>query len=221
MLLIRHYIRRTIFIASRNMPTIVTRKNKIFLNYSTKRDVSRTKATDTFRTNEGVDTSKSMRRDSAYARPSTRSAKQQIVLRQARVRGGKWRLQKRQRALFLSAGTQRKKQKGKWRNSIRISTLVARRTPPRRAALGKTRPRQVEGAGKQGILRGEPLAHRIAIKYLYLYLHFKSAHQLAPVPASSSSRVIVGYARRAHSDFSSSIINPFRLLSPLPRPRGG
>lgn len=57
-----------------------------------------------------------------------------IVLRQARVRGGKWRLQKRQRALFLSASTQRKNKKasGAIQFAFRRSWLAERRRAAQR-----------------------------------------------------------------------------------------
>lgn len=123
-------------------------------------------------------------------RSYTRSFKQHI-LRQARIRR-KVAIAETGKGLFFCRQHSVQKQKGKWRNSIRISTLVARRTP-----AGEKRGRAKQ-KGRQGILRGEAFAHWIAIKYLYLYLHFKSA----PVPAS---RVIVGHARRAYPNFSSII----------------
>lgn len=80
-------------------------------------------------------------------RGCTRSAKQHRFAPGTRTRRKVAIAETAKGPLFVGQHSAQK-QKGKWRNSIRISTLVARRTPPSRTALGKTRPRQVEGAAR-------------------------------------------------------------------------
>lgn len=121
------------------------------------------------------------------------------------ARSGKWWLQKRERAFFCRRHSTQK-QKGKWCNSIRISALVARRTPAGKNAAARSR----RGTkGKQGTPYEVSLAHWIAIKYLYHYLHFKSA--LARPCSSFLARYRRPYAARGF--FVVDYKSPFSLLS--------
>lgn len=119
-----------------------------------------------------------------------------------------------ERRFFLSATLGAKTKREVAQFNSHFDARVARRPPAGKNAAAWS------GKGAKGWAKHSTrFAHRIAIKYLYLYLHFKSALARPPVPASS--RVIVGHARRAR--ISGFLVVDYKSLFPLiarPRARG-
>lgn len=104
-----YHIHYTVFIVPRNIPTIAAWKNKILLNYPTKRGTPRAKATDAFQiklTKASISTRCSaVRRTRTAVRDPPNSS---FCARHAY--GGKWRLKRRRR--FFVGSTRRKNKKG-------------------------------------------------------------------------------------------------------------
>jgi hypothetical protein len=98
------------------------------------------------------------------------------------------------------------KQKGKWRNSIRISTLVWLSPTTGWEKRGRAKQKGTKGWAARYSTR---FAHRIAIKYLYLYLHFKSA--LARPPCSG---LLARYRRPRATRISGFFVVDYKSLFP-------
>jgi len=121
--------------------------------------------------------------------------------------GGKWRLQKRGKGPFLSAALSAKTK----REVVQFNS----RFDARGSANAGWEKR---GRAKQKGRHSRRLAHRIAIKYLYLYLHFKRAL------ARPCSGLLARYRRPFATRISGFFVADYKSLSPLialPRARGG